>query len=197
MGICAKYIILGIYGPKWAGATMVLRLLCFAGMLRGIFHLAGSVVHATGKVYFEVRRQFIFLVLLTAGSLLGVKYGIEGVAAAFILGSLWMYLSMAQLVINIIRSNWRTFFYAQLPGLIIGFIVGIADVAFIFLFEHFLPKNMILLKLFLLIGSSALALFLSLTYLPRQSKGEMPAWIANEYRHYIPVPIRGWVLQHL
>ena len=81
--------------------------------------------------------------------------------------------------------------------IIIGFIVGIADVAFIFLFEHFLPKNMILLKLFLLIGSSALALFLSLTYLPRQSKGEMPAWIANEYRHYIPVPIRGWVLQHL
>lgn len=197
MGICAKYIILGIYGPNWAGATMVLRLLCFAGMLRGIFHLAGSVVQATGKVYSEVRRQFIFLVLLTAGSLLGVKYGIEGVGAAFILGSLWMYLSMAQLVSEILGTSWRDFFQAQLPGLIIALVVGAVEVALILVLEYFLPEKMMLLKLIILVSASAGALFLSLIFLPNYIKGEMPAWIANKYRHYLPLPIRGWVAQHL
>lgn len=197
MAICAEYIIIGIYGPNWAGAVTVFRILCFAGILRTVFHLAGSVSHATGRIYSEVRRQFVYLILLIVGCLIGVRYGLKGVGVAVIFGSLWMYLSMAQLVSEILETSWRDFFQAQLPGLIIALVVGVVEVALILVLEYFLPEKMMLLKLLILVSASAGVLFLSLIFLPSYVKGEMPAWIANKYRHYLPVPIRGWVLQHL
>jgi len=127
MAICSEYIVVGLYGSNWVGAVTVLRIMCFAGILRSIFHLTGSVVQASGKIYSEAKRQFVYLILLVIGCLIGVRYGIEGIGFAIIFGSLWMYLSMAQLVLSILDSSWKTFLKAQLPGLIIASIIGVTD----------------------------------------------------------------------
>ena len=196
MAICAEYIVVGLYGPNWSGATTVLRILCFAGMLKVIFHLAGSVVQATGKIYSEVRRQFIYLLVVTGGALFGIRFGIEGVGAAVILASLWLYFSMAQLVLNIFGKNWGDFFSAQLPGLLIASMIGIVDLVFIVVLKYFLLENMMMLKLLCLTGASAGTLFLSFIFLPKKLKGEMPGWIADKYSNCLPRPFRAWILQH-
>ena len=197
MAISAKYIVVGLYGPNWSGAATSLRILCFAGMLKAIFHLAGSVVQATGKIYSEVRRQFVYLLVVIGGSLLGVRYGIEGVAVAIILASLWLYVSMAHLVLNILENKWGDFFSAQLPGFAIASMVGTVDLLLINALEFLLPEKMILLKLLCLIAASAGSLLLSLVFMPKKLKGEMPGWMADNYSNFLPKTFRTWIIRHV
>ena len=196
MAVSAEYIVVGLYGPNWAGAVKVFRILCLAGFLRNVFHLSGSVTYATGRIYSEVRRQFVYLILLIVGCLTGVRYGIEGVGAAIIIGCLWMYFSMAWLTLKIIDSSWLDFFKTQLPGFTLAFIVGVVDIIFMIILEVFFPDKIISAKLLMMFIISLTTLLLSIIYLPVRFKGEMPSWLASRYSIYLPKPIRGWVLQH-
>jgi len=197
MAIGAKYIIVGLYGSNWAGAVPVFRILCIAGMLKITFPLAGSVVKATGKIYSEVKRQLIYLLLIIIGSYIGVRFGIKGVGIAVCIASLWLYFSMAQLTLNILGGNWKLFFKAQLPGISMAIIIGSIDLTLIIFFEYFLPTRFILLKLILLFSISVGTLLISLIYLPDYIKGEMPAWIFKKYSKCFPMALRAWLLQRL
>lgn len=195
--IGADYIILGLYGENWAGCIGVFQILCLAGMLKSVCHLAGTITQATGNIFYEVKRQFIYLFLLTVGSLIAVHHGIEAVGIAVIFGSTWLYLSMAQIAIRILAETWTSFFRAQLPGLAIAAIVGAADLLFIFLMDFYLTNVPSLVKLFLFSSTSILSFFLSLVLLPEQIKGDIPKWFAARYSNFVPNPIRGWLLTRL
>ena len=84
----AKFVILGLYGENWQGATSVLRILSLAGMIKVVTNMAAPVVQATGHPYAEVRRQILSLLVMTVGCLGLVRYGIEGAGWAVVISSL-------------------------------------------------------------------------------------------------------------
>lgn len=190
--VSAEIVIVGLYGENWRPATAAFRILCLAGVFKAIFHLAGPVAQATGNIFGEVRRQTVYLAVLTTGCLLAAPYGIEAVAWAVVAGSLWLYLAMAQLVRRITGCGWADFFRSQLPGACVSALIAIVQLACIrldSLWLHLPPT----LSLILLIAVSGLAGAWAFFYLDPRLVGPMPAWLCRHYAHKIPQPFRSWV----
>ena len=183
---CSYYIIVGLYGKNWEGAVEVFILLSVSAFFKVIYQITGAVTKATGNVYREVWRQFVYLIILAGGVLIGVRFGIEGVGFVVILASIWLYISLARLVTKIINSPIKAFFKAQLPGLVVAVIVFLTDQAAIFLLNAVSPSLNDTIMLMVLVIVSLAALLLCYIYLPERIIGEMPKWIFNKYKKYIP-----------
>jgi len=193
IAVSSKYVIIGIYGTKWSGAVTVLRILCVAGMLKAVSHLAGAITHATGSIYLEVRMQAIYAFTLITFSFYGIHYGIEGIGAVVVISSLLFYLLMAHCVINILEIHWWSFFMAQKTGTTLALIVAATDVFFLY-FLHYLPVALSdLVILFILIFLSFLSLLFGIVFLPRSIKGDAISWILSRYRNYFPRFLFNWL----
>jgi teichuronic acid exporter len=187
--VASDAIIVGLYGAAWSGAADVFRILCLAGMLKAVFHLAGAVVQATGNVYAEVKCQLVYLCVLTVGCLVAVEGGIEAVGWAVVVGSTWLYLSMARLALNIVHSKWTEFFGAQRAGVVVGLVVA-AIQYLILVIERTWFSLAPSVVLGILIVTSGLTLAAVLLFCPRFIVGDMPSWLANHYGARLPSFLR-------
>lgn len=115
--VAAPHLMLGLYGPQWAGATIPFQILAAVGLCMVLYHAAGAVAQATGNVHAEAYRQGVYAVLVLAGAGIGSRYGVTGVAAGVAVAITGMYLMMAQLAVRITGASWRGFVGAHLPGL--------------------------------------------------------------------------------
>lgn len=195
MAVAAETVITGLYGDNWREASAALGILSVAGMLKAVFHLAGPVAQATGHIYAEVKRQAIYLGILSAGCLAAVSYGIEAVAWAVVLGSLWLYLSMAQLAGKILSVGWGEFFKSQLPGLAVAAIVSLMVVLTLESLSHWdwMPTPV---RLIIVVAVAGLSFLVCFFYLPGRIVGEMPAWLCLNYANRLPAPARDWLVRH-
>lgn len=190
--VAADTVIVGLYGENWRAAAPVFRILALAGVFKAVFHLAGTVAQATGHIRAEVRRQAAYLAILAGGCLLAVPYGIEAVGYAVVAGSLWLYLSMAQLACRIVACRWRDFFAAQLPGVALAALIAASQAALLRIDAGYLhlPPTLTLTALVLL---SAAVGALALLGLPAAIVGPMPAWLCQHFAHRLPGPLQAWL----
>jgi len=186
MALLSKYIILGLYGSNWEGAIKVFQILCIAGILKVIYNLTGPVARATGKVFAEVWRQFVFVAILVGGVAIGVHYGIEGVGVAVLAASIWLYLSMASISIKILKSSWKNYFLSQLYGFYISIILLVLILIMVFAVEKFLPPVPIIYKLLIFVFIIILAYLSCIILLPKKVKGSIPGWIMDNYSGHLP-----------
>ncbi len=182
MVVNAAYIIEGLYGKNWIGAIEVFKILSVAAFLKIVTHTQGAVTKATGKVFNEVWRQFIYLIFITLGILIGVKFGgLEGVGYGIIVASAWLYFSMSLLVTKILNLKMTDFFKAQIPGLVISLILFVVDHIFVFLIENFASQIHVTIKLGIMVIVSTAVILLSIILLPRSIKGDLPEWVSRKF----------------
>ena len=181
MIIGSELIINGIYGEKWSGAIRVLQLLCISGFFRVTTNLAGAVAKATGRVYSEAWRQMIYAVVLIVGALIGIKYGIEGVGIAVIISSLWLYISMAHLAVNIVKIKWYDFFKVHIPGVVVLIIITLANIITLNALHYLLSQERYILNLLILVLTSSLILLSLLKTLPVRMIGEEGRYLITTY----------------
>ena len=186
MALLSKYIILGLYGSNWEGAIKVFQILCIAGILKVIYNLTEPVTRATGKVFAEVWRQFVFVVMLAGGVVIGVHYGIEGVGIAVLAASIWLYLSMASISIKILKSSWKNYFLSQLYGFYLSIILLVLILFMVFAVEKLLPLVPIIYKLLIFVFIIILAYLSCIIFLPKKVKGSIPGWIMDNYLGRLP-----------
>lgn len=127
--VAAPHLVVGLYGEPWREAALPLQILASAGMLRAVSHLGAAVTYASANVMAEVRRQAMLAVLLYVGALVGVRWGIAGVATGLVAGTIFLYFAMAHLTLRIVNGTWREFFGAHVAGL--GLAFPVATVALI------------------------------------------------------------------
>ncbi len=188
----AEYIILGLYGPKWAGSIDVFKILIFAGFLRTTLSYSGAIAHATGKVYTEAYQQFVYVVILSVGAYAGVKYfNIEGVGFAVVLALGYKFIAQSNLSIKITESNWLTFLKALLPGIanaIVMFTVVYSSVYIINLVMNYLPNPV---KLLIILSVGAVTYFSSIIFLPSNIKSDSFTWLLEKYGKFIPLSFKN------
>lgn len=145
LGIAAPEIMSGIFGAEWAGAAAPLTILCAGGSLNAAYTLGDSLARAKGAVYAKARCHAIYAACVFAGSYIGARWGIVGVAVGVVIATIVMYLLMAHLTNRLVGANWKQYLLCQLPGAILGAsVVAVALPITILLRSAHLPSLLIL-----------------------------------------------------
>ena len=193
--IGAHWLIVGLFGDNWQDIVFAFQILCIAGVFKTVFNLAGSIIQALGLVYKELKRQGLYLAILLIGCLSVVSYGVEAVAWVVVIASLFLYVSLNQLVLKLIECDWRLFFKAQKPGCILALMIIIFGAMFNFLVGHFFngPAELLLA---LFIVQCALVYIGAILWLPSSLIGLMPSQVLQRFSHRMPSQMVNFIAKY-
>lgn len=161
----AEPFINGVYGPKWIDAASPLVILALAWPFWLSDNLSGAVLAARNWLDREVPVQMATLVITCLNVLIGVSYGIEGVAFGIVGASIYSALHMHWLALRCLKARWMDFFQALIPAAILNSILAFA----LFLVNYALPSSLHtndLLYVGLMGGAGGLVYVLCFLYLP-------------------------------
>jgi O-antigen/teichoic acid export membrane protein len=179
-----KRLIPFVYGPVWTGSITSLQILCVCGALTSIYTVGDTLSRAKGLVYAKLIRNSIHAIVVVIGALVGVNYGIEGVAVAGSIATFIMYLMVMQLGKNIIEGAWDDILKAHIPGAMIGIFTAVFSGMVLFAGDEYgFPDSLVLLILvFVLI----LTYLFSFIFFPVPWLGEIPEFLLNKGSSFLP-----------
>lgn len=90
----AEPFIQTVYGSKWIEAALPLQILATTGLFMCISNASGAVVAAQNQLGHEIRIQIESWIILTIGCLIGIKWGIAGVAVGIIPSKIYLAIRM-------------------------------------------------------------------------------------------------------
>ncbi|HEX5081455.1 MAG TPA: lipopolysaccharide biosynthesis protein [Blastocatellia bacterium] len=155
LGVLAPEIMSGIFGVEWAGAAVPLTILCAGGSLNAAYTLGDSLARAKGEVYAKFRRHAIYAACVFAGSYIGGKWGIAGVALGVVVATIVMYLLMAQLTNRLVGANWKQYLLCQLPGMILAASVVAVTLPITILLRYAQLPPLLVLPVVLIVAAAA------------------------------------------
>ncbi len=116
----AEPLIVFVYGQKWGDSAPILEIIALAGIIFCVGHPCGAVLAAQNRLGRELVAQTIGLIIVAVGSLVGLRWGLKGVAAAFLLGHIYTTAHMYWLVRQCIGTGLTEILAAMRPGLILN-----------------------------------------------------------------------------
>lgn len=129
LAVVAPEFVRVVLGAEWAAAAPPLAVLS----LGLVFHLnqqvAGSIAAASGAVYRIAWRHTIFAVAVLVGALIGLAWGLVGVAFGVLAALLFNYLLMGKLILTLTGMRWRDLLRAHASALLLTLVVGATALA--------------------------------------------------------------------
>ena len=171
MAAAPGVVIGGLFGTQWKEAAGALPILCMSGSLWAILYTCAALSHARGYVFSEWWRQVIYFVVMGLSIWFFFPLGIQGVALAVAFATFARYLLLAQLSVKLTGISWSEFFFAQIPGCLLGVIVS----ATVYLISNLggMFKIPDVLHLCIIIAISILSLIVSFFLLPSSWFGDL------------------------
>lgn len=80
LSLYASEVVLVLMGDQWSGAVRPFQIMVAALYFRTAYKFTGTVLRATGRVYHAAALQWSYAAFVALGALLGVRFGLEGVA---------------------------------------------------------------------------------------------------------------------
>jgi len=81
----SRPFIVSVFGPKWEAAAVLVILLAPVGLMQSIGTMNGSIYAAKGRTDLQLRVGAVFTVITTLSFVIGIRWEITGVAAAYAL----------------------------------------------------------------------------------------------------------------
>jgi PST family polysaccharide transporter len=120
LGVVADPMIRTILGTKWLGAIRVFQILAPVGLAQSIYTTIGQIFMAKGRTDWLFRWGIIQTSILVASFLVGIHWGILGVATAYCFSFLCITMAPAFMIaFRLIGLRLSEFAFALLPQLII------------------------------------------------------------------------------
>ncbi|WP_066653194.1 MULTISPECIES: lipopolysaccharide biosynthesis protein [Sphingomonas] len=165
----AEPLVLTMLGPKWAEGVPVVRLLALAMPFMTLQVLLSPACDALGRPGISVRNGATGAVLLTSAYLIGVHWGVMGLACAWLAAyPLYLAISLSR-SLPVIGVAPAALASALLPPLLAATCMGIV----VTLVARALPPLPAPLMLALLVGTGAIAYFGWLMLFARDLVGEL------------------------
>jgi polysaccharide transporter, PST family len=86
------FVVRVLLGPQWIQMTATFRILAIAGILQACVSTVGLVLVSLGRPDRQLRLGIANTLVVLAGILLGVPYGIEGVATGYVIANYLIFL---------------------------------------------------------------------------------------------------------
>ncbi len=134
MFVTAPEMITKLLGEKWAPMIAAFQILTFVGLVKPLSGTTGALFASTGHPAYNLRAGLVLLVIMVPliFLLLGLGYGIEGVAAAVLTSHIFGFaVNMYQLHL-LLPGKAKEMVVSILPALS----CGAAMVAAVFLIKH-------------------------------------------------------------
>ena len=112
----ASEFIKSVYGAKWVEAILPLQIMCIAGMLRSIGTTAGTVLYAKRRARVGFFWNVLEMVVLTLALIIGVRYGIVGVAIAVTVTTVFLEPIIQWITNRFIELTFGEFLRALYPA---------------------------------------------------------------------------------
>ncbi len=106
-----------LFGPRWHGATPVIRILGFVTIAAGLSTIADAILLALNRPGILFRLTLINTILVVGAFVLGLRWGIVGVAASYAVVTIPIYLARVALVNRMVEVSTGMFLRA-ISGLV-------------------------------------------------------------------------------
>jgi len=126
-----------VYGPKWLQVVAPLRILVVSGFFFNILFPCSRLLDARNLLAQEMVVLVARLVVVTLGCVLGLRWGLRGVAFGILISHVFAASSVYYLVCREIRTNIHDLVKAITPGLILNSMLFVFLATVDFLFRHF------------------------------------------------------------
>ena len=122
--VIAPELIMVMLGPDWLGVIVPLQILAPGIFFRLIFQLSDALGVAAGTVYAVAWRQGAHAALVLLGALLGLYWGLPGVAGGVLAAQILTYALVTQLCLRLTSLSGKTWAAAHGRGLVLGVFAG-------------------------------------------------------------------------
>jgi O-antigen/teichoic acid export membrane protein len=106
LAVCADDFVGLVYGPQWSFMVPALRIMCFAGICYAVGTTVGPVMMAKGRAGLFFALSLVLTGFLTAAVLIGLPFGLEGVAVGLAAQAAVGYSFGLYLVARVIKLRW-------------------------------------------------------------------------------------------
>lgn len=106
----AEPFVLTVFGPQWRPAVLLLMILAPVGMAQSIVTTVGVIYQAKGRTDWLLRWGIAVGVVVTVAFVVGLRWGIIGVAAAYAIASLVLFYPSFALPFRLINLPVRDLF---------------------------------------------------------------------------------------
>ncbi len=113
----APNIIEWVLGGAWSAAVRPFQILCLGMMFRTGYKVSNSAALALGLVYQRALRQWIYVALVIAGTLAGLRWGLPGAAFGVLAAIAIHYWNMMALCRRGLGLGWRELIRLHYPAL--------------------------------------------------------------------------------
>lgn len=86
--VTTESFILAVFGPQWIEVIPILKILCLLGVNQSITTLNGSIYLSQGRADLQLRVGTVLRINLILGIIIGLQWGIIGVAVGYAIASL-------------------------------------------------------------------------------------------------------------
>lgn len=127
----AEPFVVFVYGDNWAQAGPAMSILATAGVFLNILFPSSIILAACNRLGKEIVAQSINLLLVLAVCVVGLNYGLEGVAWGIVAAQALLSMHLHWLVTGVIPTSPRDLLTAVFPGLALStllfFFLGTID----------------------------------------------------------------------
>ncbi|MFC1586150.1 MOP flippase family protein [Fibrobacterota bacterium] len=120
----APEFIRSIYSEKWGPSIPVLQVFCVIGIFWSLGHPIGTVLLAKGRADIGFFLNLIISLLATGAILLGVNWGITGVAAGILIIQLPLFIAVLPVLKRLIGLRMADYLFAVKTPLIFSLIMA-------------------------------------------------------------------------
>lgn len=178
----AKPLVVTLFGHRWADSATPLVILSFAAPMMMIENLSGAVLAARSWLGKELIAQLIVIAVATVAILVGLTYGMNGVAAGMVVARLYMSIHMFVLAKLSLKARWIDLATAFMPAALLNSIL----LGALWLVDRFIPpslQSVDALYVLLMATMGGLIYTLCFLYLP------IPALVAETTRWKIKLKL--------
>lgn len=117
-------------GEKWIPMVLPLQILCIAGAFKSIGTHVGSILLSKGRSDIQFKWNIFASIAIVIAVLIGVRYGIDGVAISITIMSLSLFLVIQKITNRLIDLRFYDFFKALYPATVGSCILIVSALAF-------------------------------------------------------------------
>lgn len=124
-----------VYGEKWIQAAIPMQILATAGIFLNVIYPCGVVLAAQNKLRQESVALVINLLVTVGACIVGLRWGLEGVAWGIVLSNMLLAIHLYLLVYRTLPTHVLELFRAMAPGIALSALLFGVLIAVHLLFE--------------------------------------------------------------